>query len=114
MLQDERRLAGDNRFNGVQGAVLAAPTGGWTFRLDAVKEFSGDPPDDNALLTGLSDDRSQAQPSTIPYRDSLTQLATLEKALRSPCSHCRQTTCATRSTWYGSRQRTASQKPTGS
>ncbi len=83
MLQDERKLAGDNRFDAVQGAVLAAPTGGWTFRLDAVKEFTGNPPDDKALLTGLSDDRPQAQPSTIPYHDYLTRLAMLEKALRS-------------------------------
>ncbi len=83
MLQDGRKLAADNRFDAVQGAVLAAPTGGWRFRLDIVKEFSGNPPGDNALLTGLSDDRSQAEPSTMPYLDYLTRLVTLEKALRS-------------------------------
>jgi cytokinin dehydrogenase len=83
MLHDARRLAGDDRFDVVQGAVLAAPAGGWAFRLDAVKEFSGNPPDDNALLIGLSDDRSLAQPSTMPYLDYLARLATLEAALRA-------------------------------
>ncbi len=83
MLRDDRRLTGDNLFNAVQGAALPAPTGGWTFRLDAVKEFSGNPPDDDALLAGLSDDRSQVQPSTMAYLDYLTRLAMLEKALRA-------------------------------
>ena len=44
MLTDQRLLAADDRFDAVQGAVLPAPTG-WTFRLDAVKQFSGNPPD---------------------------------------------------------------------
>lgn len=83
MLHDERKLAGDHRFDAAQGAVLAPPTGGWTFRIDAVKQFSGNPPDDDALLTGLSDDRSQTQPSTMPYLDYLARLTMLEEALRS-------------------------------
>jgi len=33
MLGDQRLLARDDRFDAVQGAVLAAPGGGWTFRL---------------------------------------------------------------------------------
>lgn len=57
MLGDQRLLVQEHRFEGVQGAVLAAPTGGWTFRLDLTTQRTGDPPDDAALLAGLSDDR---------------------------------------------------------
>jgi cytokinin dehydrogenase len=63
--------------------VLAASDGGWTFRLDVVKELSGDPPDDGTLLAGLADDRPRAQPSTLPYLDYLDRLAALEQALRA-------------------------------
>jgi cytokinin dehydrogenase len=43
MLGDQRLLTREHRFEGVQGAVLAAPSGGWTFRLDLAKEFNGPP-----------------------------------------------------------------------
>jgi cytokinin dehydrogenase len=83
LLTDERLLATDNRFDAVQGAVLPTPTG-WKYRLDAVSPFSGNnPPDDAALLAGLSDDRSAAELSTLPYFDYLNRLAALEQALRS-------------------------------
>jgi FAD/FMN-containing dehydrogenase len=60
LLTDERLLTAEDRFDAVQGAILPTPTG-WTFRLDAACCFSGDnPPDDNALLAGLSDDRGAA------------------------------------------------------
>jgi cytokinin dehydrogenase len=52
MLGDQRLLAHEHRFEGVQGAVLAAPTGGWTFRRDLTTQFTGDSPDDAALLVG--------------------------------------------------------------
>jgi FAD/FMN-containing dehydrogenase len=83
MLGDQRLLAREPRFEVVQGAVLAAPAGGWTFRLDVVKELSGRPPDDGELLAGLADDRSRAEPSTLPYLDYLDRLAALERALRA-------------------------------
>jgi cytokinin dehydrogenase len=83
LLTDERVLAAENRFEAVQGSILPTPTG-WTFRLDAVRYFSGDkPPDDDALLVGLSDDRSAAQLSTLSYFDYLNRLAALEQLLRS-------------------------------
>lgn len=83
LLTDERLLAAENRFDAVQGSILPTPTG-WTFRLDAVRYFSGDNrPDDNALLVGLSDDRSAAKLSTLPYFDYLNRLAALEQLLRS-------------------------------
>jgi cytokinin dehydrogenase len=82
MLADERLLAHEHRFERVQGAVLPAPSGGWTFRLDLVKEPPADPPDD-ALLAGLSDDRPRAESSTLPYLEYLDRLAAPERLLRS-------------------------------
>ena len=82
LVNDERLLAADDRFDAVQGAVLPTPAG-WTFRLDAVKAFSTDPPDDSLLLAGLSDDRARAQLSTLSYAAYLSRLAALEQALRA-------------------------------
>ena len=59
------------------------PGGGTAFRLDAAKYFSGDPPDDNALLAGLSDDPAKRQPATIGYFDYLNRFAAFEAALRA-------------------------------
>ena len=83
MLKDERLLSGDNRFDAVQGAIAAAPSGGIAFRLDAAKNFSGHAPDDNDLLAGLSDDPAQRHPTTIKYFDYLNRLAPLEATLRA-------------------------------
>jgi cytokinin dehydrogenase len=82
MLRDERLLCGDNRFDAVQGAIVGAPVGGIAFRLDAAKNFNGDPPDDNVLLAGLSDDPAQRQPATIGYFDYLNRFAAFEATLR--------------------------------
>jgi cytokinin dehydrogenase len=83
LLKDERLLAAENRFEAVQGSILPTPAG-WTFKLDAARYFSGDdPPDDKALLVGLSDDRSAAKLSTLSYVDYLKRLAALEQLLRS-------------------------------
>lgn len=82
MLRDHRRLAADGRFDVVQGAVLASPSGGWTYRLDAVADAAGDVPGD-VLLDGLSDDPSAAQASTPTYREYLSRLGLLEQALRA-------------------------------
>jgi cytokinin dehydrogenase len=67
MLGDERLLSGDNRFDAVQGAIAAAPGGGLAFRLDAAKYFTGDPPGDDVLLAGLSDEPAKRQPATIGF-----------------------------------------------
>jgi cytokinin dehydrogenase len=82
LVNDERLLASDDRFDAVQGAVLPTPTG-WMFRLDAVKAFSTDRPDDSLLLAGLSDDRARAELSTLSYAAYLGRLAALEQALRA-------------------------------
>jgi FAD/FMN-containing dehydrogenase len=82
MLKDLRLLSGDGRFDTVQGAILAAAGGGFTFRIDVTKGFTDTPPDDNALLAGLSDDPTKRQPTTIAYFDYLNRLAAFESALR--------------------------------
>jgi cytokinin dehydrogenase len=82
LLHDERLLSADDRFDAVQGAVLPTPAG-WTFRLEAVRAFSTDPPDDRSLLAGLSDERGHAQRSTLSYAAYLNRLSTLEQALRA-------------------------------
>ncbi len=83
MLQDARLLSGDNRFDAVQGAILAPPTGGWAYRLDCAKFFTGTAPNDGALLAGLHDVPAQRQPTTLSYFDYLNRLAALEAALRA-------------------------------
>jgi hypothetical protein len=83
MLRDERLLSADNRFDSVQGAIVAAPSGGLAFRLDAAKNFNGDLPDDNGLLAGLSDDSAQRQPTTIGFFDYLNRFAPFEAMLRA-------------------------------
>jgi cytokinin dehydrogenase len=82
MLTDQRLLAGDGRFDVVQGAVQPV-SGGWRFQLDAAAGFSGGPPDDAPLLAGLSDDRARAQPGTMRYPEYLGRLDGLERALRA-------------------------------
>ena len=60
MLTDARLLSGDDRFDALQGAIVATPEGGLAFRLDAAKNVDGNTPDDNVLLAGLSDDPAAA------------------------------------------------------
>lgn len=83
LLHDQRLLVGDGRFEMLQGAVVAAPTGGWTFRIDAAKPFDGNAADDRELLRGLSDDRAHAQASTVAYADYVNRFAALEQMLRA-------------------------------
>ena len=82
MLADARALAGDDRFDAVQGAIRAAPGDGFDFRLD-VANFDAEPPDDSELLAGLSDDAARREAMTTTYRDYLDRLAPLEAALRA-------------------------------
>jgi cytokinin dehydrogenase len=83
LLADQRRLTADGRFDSVQGAIVATPGGAWTFRLDAAKGFDAQPPDDDALLAGLADQRSMATRTTLPCIDHLGRLGALEQALRA-------------------------------
>jgi len=80
MLADARLLSGDQRFDAVQGAIVAPPSGDIAFRLDAAAFFTGD---DDVLPAGLSDDPAQRQPTTIAYVDYLNRFEPLEAALRA-------------------------------
>jgi cytokinin dehydrogenase len=82
LVHDQRLLIEEDRFDAVQGAVLSTPAGS-VFRLDVVKEFSADLPDDSVLLAGLSDDRPRAQLSTLSYAAYLNRFAALEETLRA-------------------------------
>jgi hypothetical protein len=76
-------IGGTTSAFGVPGAIVAAPSGGLAFRLDAAKNFNGDPPDDNVLVAGLSDDSAQRQPTTIEFFDYLNRFAAFEATLRA-------------------------------
>jgi cytokinin dehydrogenase len=84
MLNDARLLSGGeaDRFEAVQGAIMPSPQGGLVYRLDLAKYFTGDEPDDDALLAGLSDDPAKRQITTMTYFDYLNRLAMLEGLLR--------------------------------
>jgi FAD/FMN-containing dehydrogenase len=84
MLTDARLLGGgaSDRFEAVQGAVMPSPQGGMVYRLDVAKYFTGDEPDDEALLAGLSDDPAKRQVTTHTYFEYLNRLAMLEGLLR--------------------------------
>jgi cytokinin dehydrogenase len=83
MLNDERLLDEDGRFDSAQGAILPTPDG-WIYRLEAVVALADDqPPDDGALLSGLSDNRAVAVIRTTPYVDYISRLDILEKLLRT-------------------------------
>jgi FAD/FMN-containing dehydrogenase len=83
MLRDARLLTQEGRFDGVKGAIVATPGGGWSFQLDVATGFAGRAPDDGVLLSGLSDDAAQRQATSTSYLDHLGRLASLEKALRA-------------------------------
>ena len=83
MLRDARLLSADDRFDVVQGAVAPLPTGGFGFRLDAVKYFTTTPPDDAAMTAGLSDNQAMRQTTTLAYLAYVSRLAALEAALRA-------------------------------
>jgi FAD/FMN-containing dehydrogenase len=82
MLRDQRLLATDRRFDAVTGAILAAPAGGWIFRLDAAEYLERAAAPDEAVLAGLSDDPSRRKASTLSYFEYLNRLAELETLLR--------------------------------
>ena len=52
MLNDERLLARDHRFDAFRGAVLPAPAGGWVYRIDAARYLTGSSPDDGVVDRG--------------------------------------------------------------
>ncbi len=49
----QRRLARERRFGYLEGQVIAGETGGWDYMLELAAFYSGNAPDDKALLDGL-------------------------------------------------------------
>jgi FAD/FMN-containing dehydrogenase len=67
-IQDVRKGIEPGRFDGVGGAMLPAPGGGWIHRLGGFVYFSGPAQPDNArVLDGLSYQRGTEQIVDLPY-----------------------------------------------
>jgi cytokinin dehydrogenase len=81
---DQRRVLTEGRFDQLQGAILPDGRGGWRYQLDAaVFHASGATPDDKAVLSGLSDERSAAVITDLTYREDALAFGKFETLLRS-------------------------------
>ncbi|MBR1275178.1 FAD-binding protein [Bradyrhizobium sp. AUGA SZCCT0283] len=81
---DQRRVLTEGRFDQLQGAVLPDGSGGWRYQLDgAVYHATGSAPDDKAVLSGLSDERSAAVITDLTYREDALAFGKFETLLRS-------------------------------
>ncbi|HEX6526788.1 MAG TPA: FAD-binding protein [Streptosporangiaceae bacterium] len=81
---DQEQLVRDGRFDAQTGRLVRnAGNTAWQYQLDGIAYHdASDPPDRNALLAGLRDDRGSAQVSDIPFRDYAFQLDPWEAAAR--------------------------------
>jgi cytokinin dehydrogenase len=69
MTADQRMLLANRRPDHLQGTILAVD-GRWRYQLDmAICYPSGEPPDDDEVLSGLADDRRKAQIDDASYRE---------------------------------------------
>ncbi|MGZ3318516.1 MAG: FAD-binding protein, partial [Isosphaeraceae bacterium] len=82
MLRDERLLSADNRFDAVQGTIVAAPGGGIAFRLDAAKNFNWD----RRTTTSYSPACPTTRPSGSPRRSSSSITSTGPPRSRRRCA----------------------------
>jgi cytokinin dehydrogenase len=81
---DQRRALTEQRFDQLQGAILPDPSGGWRYQLEGAVFYNQDRiPENEALLTGLSDIRNAAVISDLTYRDDALAFAKFENLLRS-------------------------------
>lgn len=83
---DQRRVVRDARFDYVEGQIQPAPdgSGAWRYLLEAVAFHGGStPPDDRALLAGLSYEHGTQEIADLPYFDFLDRLAPAVEFLRS-------------------------------
>ncbi|WP_231640725.1 FAD-binding protein [Nocardiopsis sp. NRRL B-16309] len=83
---DQRLVLADGRFDYLEGQAQSLPEGGsgWRFMLEGVAFHEGSaPPDDDALLAGLSDDRADAEIVDLPYLDFADRLAPAVEFLKS-------------------------------
>jgi FAD/FMN-containing dehydrogenase len=81
---DQRRLILSRRFDYVEGQVVPADTGGWSFLLEAAKFYTApDVPDDAALLRGLRFVPGGEQITDQSYFDFQNRLAPIVELLMS-------------------------------
>lgn len=74
-LADQEMLLADGRFDAVAGQVVRkADDSGWRYALGPTAYYDDTPPDRDKLLTGLSDNRSEAQIQDLSYHDLLYRL----------------------------------------
>jgi len=81
---DQRTVLADGRFDALQGAIIGDGAGGWRYQLEGLAFYSGpSAAADNAILSGLSDERSAAAIVDATYVEDVHALAQLEQRLRS-------------------------------
>ncbi|CAN7152859.1 FAD-binding protein [Rhizobium leguminosarum] len=81
---DQRTVLTDGRFDQLQGAILPDGAGAWRYQLEGAVHYDGQAaPDNDAVLAGLSDQRSAAVISDLTYSEDLSAFARLESLLRS-------------------------------
>lgn len=81
---DQRRSLTEQRFDQLQGAILPDPSGGWRYQLEGAVFYNQNRiPENDALLTGLSDIRNAAVIADLTYRDDALAFAKFEDLLRS-------------------------------
>ena len=84
LIADQRRALAEQRFDQLQGAILPDSAGGWRYQLEGAVFHDGSrPPNDAALLKGLSDTRSAAVISDLTYGEDAAAFAKFEALLRS-------------------------------
>jgi len=83
-LSDQEKLMRDGRFDAQTGIpVRDAADTAWQYRIDAASYHdSSHPPDWDALLAGLRDDRGSAQFDDFPVRDWVFRLDAFEAAMK--------------------------------
>ncbi|BCL39696.1 FAD-binding protein [Nostoc sp. MS1] len=82
--RDQRLLINDQRFNYVEGQLIAKDTGGWRYLLEAASFYSPpNIPDNSALLEGLNYTPGTQQIEDKTYFDFLNRLAPTVAFLKS-------------------------------
>lgn len=83
-LSDQERILGLGRFSHQEGEVVRTPDdSGWRYKIEAVSYYTGAAPDQDALLSGLRDDRASAAFDDLPYRDWIFRLDPFEAYLKA-------------------------------
>lgn len=76
LIEDQVMLMNEGRFDYVEGLGMPQPDNSYVLLLEAVKYFEpGAPPDDAAMLAGLSYIPGTATPDTLPLYDFYDRLA---------------------------------------